>query len=144
MTGLVEVKKLLAILNRRLNVKSVLITIYILLVLAFSATSRAEVTIDPILTDYQQIQSELFVGQVAMTVNQDFYLIVSENEFYQLASNIDLSEYNGQVVQVTGVKVLPKVDPSNANPSVGPLPLSEGAEGTAQVIVVLEISGTVN
>lgn len=135
---------LLKKLTSQMNIKGLVITAYILLVLVFSATARAELAIDPVLGGRPSVQTSDFVGQVAMTVNQDFYLVVSDEEFYVLEANIDLSDYNGQFVQVNGVKVLPKVEPSISTSTVDPLPRGDENEGTTPVIVVLGISGLAN
>lgn len=101
-------------------------------------------SVDPVLIGHSTVQSSEFVGQVAVTVDQSFYLVVSDTEYYQLASNIDLNEYNGQVVRVTGVKVLPNVEPSASSIAMDPLPRAQVEEGTTPVIVVLDISGLAN
>lgn len=140
MMGRLEFKKL----SSKFSIKSILITAYILVILAFSATSKAEMTIDPVLVDRPSIQTSEFVGQVAMTADQTFFLIIGENEYYQLAANIDLAEYNGEVVRVTGVKVLPNVEPSTLMAEMDPLPLGQQEEGTTEVLVVLDISDSAN
>lgn len=123
-------------------IQNALITIYILLVLTFSATARAQMGIKPIFTDYKPAATQTFVGNIAMTPNQEFYLVVSEEEVYQLAANIDLTEYNGQEVEIEGMKITHKTGPAPLALSLDPLPGSEQAEA-APVLVVLGISGVV-
>jgi len=134
------VKKMIGQKNTSL-VQRILITVYILVVLAFSATAKAEMRLFPIVNnDNQQAQVKGYVGEIAMTVDGIAYLIVSETEFYQLEANIDLNEYNGQNVQVIGYEYKYKVGPVVETASMDPLP-SSGDEATeAPLLIVFGIS----
>ena len=122
-------------------VRNALITIYVLVVLGFSATAKAQMTIMPVNFDsHQQIQITSFVGQVAMTIDGDFYLVVSDNKAYELKSNLDLSEYNGLMVSVDGYEVKHKVKPVVELASLDPLPRSRNEATVAPLLVVFGIS----
>lgn len=118
-------------------IRNALITIYILAVLGISATAKAAMEINPIFTDYQSVQTQTYVGQVAMTADQQFFLIVSEEEIYQLEANIDLFDMNGQQVAIEGLKLKHKKD-SAATSSLDPLP---GIHSRADVLPVLVVFG---
>ncbi len=128
----------------KLNIKAVLIAAYILIVLMFSAISKAQVSLDPVLGDKPALALSVVSGQIAMTPDFDFYLVVSESEYYQLAANIDLSPYNGQFVAIDGVKVMSKTEPSSSFNTVDPLPRANEAEGVVKTLVVLGIRELVN
>ena len=72
------------------KLRNSLIVAYILIILGVSATSRAQVSILP----YPQpgnVQVVEFEGYVAATLDGSYYLIISEEEFFEIASeNIDL------------------------------------------------------
>ncbi|MGZ5280250.1 MAG: hypothetical protein ACXWC9_09920 [Pseudobdellovibrionaceae bacterium] len=135
---------MLKLLSEKNIIRNALITIYILVVLGISATAKAEMTINPIFTEYQTSQSEMFVGEVAMTIDQEFYLILSETEFYKLESNVDLFDYNGQKVEVEAVKIMHLNGPAIGASSVDPLPGRSETAVAAPVLVVFQISGVAN
>ncbi len=135
---------MLKLLGEKNIIRNALITIYILVVLGISATAKAEMTINPIFTDHTPVQTQNFVGQVAMTVDQDFYLVVSDTEFYKLESNVDLFDYNGQQVAVEAVKVMHSIGPAVSASSVDPLPGRGDQAVAAPVLVVFGISGVAN
>lgn len=120
-------------------VRNILIAVYILAILGFSATAKAENVTFPIFIDHQEIQTQAYVGEVAMTVDGQFFLVVSENKYYELMSNSDLSDYNGQKVAVDGVELKHTVGPVLQLQSVDPLPNS-AKEKAAPVLVVIGIS----
>ena len=120
-------------------VRNVLITLYILVVLGFSATAKAENITFPIFTDHQQMQTQNYTGEIAMTVDGEFFLVVSEDKFFKLMSNSDLTEFNGQQVAVDGIELMHKVGPVLELQSVDPLPNS-AQEKAAPVLVVIGIS----
>lgn len=124
------------------KIRNALITIYILVVLGISATARASMTIDPIFTDHEPVQTQTFVGEVAMTPNQDFYLIASETEVYQLEANIDLFDFNGQRVAVEALELKHSIGPVDDSFSLDPLP-GNGAKA-APVLVIFGISRAAN
>lgn len=132
------------ILAQKNFIRNALITIYILVVLGISATARAQMTINPIFSDYKPVSSQTFVGDIAMTPNQDFYLIVSETEVYQLEANVDLFDYNGQHVAIEGYKLKHKNSPAHNTASLDPLPGNDDSAAAAPVLVVFGISGVAN
>ena len=130
------------ILSNKSFLRNALITVYILIVLGLSATARAEMTVLPIFTGHEQVQTKVYTGEIAMTVDGNFYLIVSDDEYYELKANIDLNDYNGQTVQVNGYELKRKVGPVLQMASLDPLPESTELPG-APVLVVFGISDVV-
>lgn len=128
----------------KFNLKAVLIAAYILIVLMISAVSKAQVSVDPVLGEKPAMAISVVSGQVAMTPDYEFYLVVSKNEYYQLATNIDLSPFNGQFVAIDGVKVMSKTEPSSSFNTVDPLPRASEAEGVVPTLVVLGIRELAN
>ena len=128
------------ILNQKTTIRNALIALYVLIVLGFSATARAEMKILPIFVENGKVQTESYHGEVAMTTDGLFYLIVSEVEFYQLAANIDLMDYNGKAVEVQGVEVQHKTGPVRQIMSKGPLPVDLKRKQAAPMLIVLGIS----
>lgn len=120
-----------------------LITIYVLIVLAFSATAKAQMKIMPISNTPVQVQIQSYVGQLAMTLEGQFYLIVSEDKVFELQSNIDLSDFNGMIVSVDGYEVKHKVGPVAELASLDPLPRNNEAT-VAPLLVVFGISEVSN
>ncbi|MEZ0391328.1 MAG: hypothetical protein ACAH59_03870 [Pseudobdellovibrionaceae bacterium] len=122
-------------------IRNALITIYILIVLGISATARANVTIDPIFTDFKPAPTKTYVGEVAMTPNQEFYLVVSEAQVYRLEANVDLFDYNGQKVAVEASELKHLTGPEGESFSLDPLPGSDSHSVAVPVLVVFGISG---
>lgn len=120
-------------------VRNVLITLYILVVLGFSATARAENTTFPIFIDRSGIEAQAYVGEIALTVDGQVFLVVSENKYFELMSNADLSDFNGMKVQIDGIELKHKVGPVLQLQTVDPLP-NRRQEKVAPVLVVLGIS----
>ena len=132
-------------LGKKNLIRNTLITIYIFAVLGISATSRAAEQILPIFAGPSAVQTQPYVGQVAMTVEQDFYLVVSDTEVYLLQSNIDLSPYNGQTLTIEGFELNKhKSGPVVQTLSLDPLPGNEKPAMIAPVLVVFGISGLSN
>lgn len=123
--------------------RNALITIYVLIVLGFSATAKAQMKIMPISNTPVQVQIQSFVGQVAMTLEGQFYLIVTEDKVFELKSNIDLSDFNGLMVSVDGYEVKHKVGPVVELASLDPLPRNNEAT-VAPLLVVFGISEVSN
>jgi hypothetical protein len=131
------------ILIEKSFIRNALITIYILAVLGFSATARAQMTINPIFSDYKPVPTQTYVGEVAMTPNQDFYLVVSETEVYRLATNVDMQQFHGQLVEIEAYELEHKTGPVS-NLSMDPLPGNESPTAAVPVLVVFGISEVVN
>lgn len=132
------------ILSQKNFIRNALITIYILVVLGISATARAQMTINPIFTDYKPVSTQTYVGQIAMTPNQEFYLIVSETEVYQLETNVDLMDYNGAQVAIEAYELKHKTSPTVETASLDPLPGAEKTSKAHRVLVVFGISEVAN
>lgn len=93
------------------NLKTSLILLYILAVLGFSVSSRAQVSIFPF-PNKNQVQVKTLVGDVVATLDGSMYLIVSESEFYEIASeHVDLTEFNGLTVKIKAYESFKKVGP---------------------------------
>jgi hypothetical protein len=135
---------MLKFLGEKNMIRNALITLYILIVLGISATAKAQMTVNPVFGERPTLQTETFVGEVAMTVDQEFYLVVSPTEFYKLEANIDLFDYNGEKVAVEAYKIMHLNGPVLGASSVDPLPGRSEQAAAAPVLVVFEISGVVN
>lgn len=131
------------ILTQKSFIRNALITIYILAVLGISATARAQMTINPVFSDYKPVPTQAYVGEIAMTPNQDFYLVVSETEVYRLAANVDLQQFNGQQVEIEAYELEHKTGPVS-NLSMDPLPGNDGRTVAVPVLVVFGISEVAN
>lgn len=98
-------------------------------------------SIMPILDNgHAQIQIQNYVGQVAMTLDGQFYLVISDTQVYELKSNIDLSDYNGLTVSVDGYEVKHKVKPVVELSSLDPLPGNNNETTVAPLLIVFGIS----
>lgn len=130
------------LLKQKNFIRNALITIYVLVVLGFSATAKADMSIYPIFNNPEQGKVETFAGYVEMSVDGVFFLVVSNEEFYELKSNVDLIDYVGKDVQVLGFELKHKVGPVMQTASLDPL--QEGIQlPGAPVLVVFGISEVV-
>ncbi len=130
--------------SSKYSIRNILIALYVLVVLGFSATARAQMEIKPIFVDYKPAQAQTFVGNIAMTPNQEFYLVVSETEVYQLAANIDLSEFNGQLVAVDAYKAKHNSSNFARSSTLDPLPGDDREAKEVPVLVIIGISEIAN
>jgi hypothetical protein len=122
-------------------IRNALITVYVLVVLGFSATAKAQMSILPVFPNTNQhVQIQSYVGQVAMTTEGDFYLVVTEDTVFQLQSNLDLSQFNGSMVSVDGYEIKHKVKPVVELASLDPLSGSRDEATVAPLLVVFGIS----
>lgn len=112
-------------------IKNALIALYVILVLGFAATAKAQMSVMPIFPEPETVQTQTHAGEIAMTVDGRFYLIVSDSVYFELLSNIDLSEYADAYVEVVGVELQHKV---------GPVYELTGKPESAPALVVLGIS----
>lgn len=121
--------------------RNILITIYILIVLGLSATAKAEIRILPVISK-DKIAAKQFTGEIAQTVDQEgqayFYLYVSDEEIYELESEIDLTSLNGAEVTLLAVELKHKSGPVTPIAYLGPLQETQ-SEKLAPVLVVLKI-----
>lgn len=127
------------------KVRNVLLLLYVLAILGFSASARADVSFSffPVMkTSNITAQAKTLVGEVAMTFDGRVYLVVSDEVFYELRhESEDLSSFNGLRVQVEGYELMHRVGPVFQLASFGPLLNEEEAESIpAPVLVVLQIS----
>lgn len=114
-----------------------LITIYILVVLGISATSRADMTIEqPNLPAASQAKD--FTGELAMSTDGRFFLVISDKEFYELETSVDLTQFNGDIVIVHGIEPKRQIEPVIQIASLDPL--DEAQRKPAPALVVLGIS----
>lgn len=122
-------------------VRNILLAVYVLIVLGISATARANQSILPIFTESElQAYSQSFEGDVVADLDGHFYLIVSNERYFELKTNIELDAYVGQRVQVLGVEVIKrKVGPVVQSESLDPLPGSQRKAAAVPLLVVLEI-----
>jgi hypothetical protein len=122
-------------------IRNGLITLYVLLVLGISATARAQIQTLPIFVDGNTpVLTDLYQGQVAVTLDGQAYLVVSENEFYKLASNIELAAFNGANVIVEAYELQYRVGPVIEVKSLDPLQEPSRKTRVAPVLVVLGIT----
>ncbi len=135
---------MLKFLGEKNMIRNALIALYILVVLGISATAKAQMSVNPVFGEQQTLQTQTFIGEVAMTADQEFYLVVSPTEYYKLEANIDLFDFNGQKVAVDAVKIMHLNGPVLGASSVDPLPGRGEQTEAAPVLVVLLISGVAN
>jgi len=117
-------------------IRNTLITIYILVVLGISATARAEME-----TPVQipaTVQAHLFTGELAMSTDGRFFLVVSDKEYYELQTTADLSQLNGEMVLVQAVEPKRQIQPIMKLASLDPL--DEAQTKPAPTLIVLGIS----
>jgi hypothetical protein len=126
-------------LKLNLNFKAILITAYIIGILVLSTVARAQVSIDPVFGERPQMAMSTIAGEIVMTPSYEFFLIVDENEVYKLATNVDLSDYNGKSVLVEGIEAKNFQEPSDSFTSLDPLPLVGESDGDRKLFVVLGI-----
>lgn len=126
--------------NKGTLIRNTLITLYVLIMLGISATARAEMRIFPIFPGHNQVEARSYVGDVAMSADGRFYLIVTDVEVYELRSNVDLQDYNGMIVEVLGSELKHKVGPVVETASLDPLQAVEIEGVDAPVLVVFGIS----
>lgn len=122
-------------------VRNILIGLYILVILGISASARADVQIYPVVDRIQKSQIHQFSGELTMTLDGSAYLIVSEKEFYELASSeIDFDQFNGSKVTVEGFEFKHKSGPVFTPFSMDPLDGELSVKRVAPVLVVFGIS----
>ena len=90
-------------------IRNILIAIYIFVILGISATVRAEQGMQAFLGNDKQAVTTTHAGQLLMTLEGKTYLVVSEDKFFELKSNVDLAGYNGLQVLIEGIELKYKV-----------------------------------
>lgn len=121
-------------------IRNSLIAIYVLFVLGLSATARANPSLMPIFVDQPPVETNFYQGQVAVTLDGQSYLVVSDNEFYSLTANFDISEFNGMEVIIEAHEILYRVGPVIEVQSLDPLQDAISRRQPAPVLVVLGIT----
>lgn len=122
-------------------VRNILIGLYILIILGISASAKADITIYPGVDRVQKSQIHQFAGDVVVTLDGTAYLIVSEKEFYELASSeIDFDQFNGSKVTVEGFEFKHKSGPVFTPFAMDPLDGELSVKRVAPVLVVFGIS----
>lgn len=110
------------------RIQKLLIGLYVLVILGFTATVRAE---SQVVDNYR--------GQVVMTVDQRFFLVNEEQtQAVELRSTEDLSGFNGYIVNVIGTELKHKVGPAELL-STDPLQMDEEQFAAVPVVLVLDI-----
>lgn len=105
-----------------------------------SQSASAQVNILPYPNPSAQKQkTEVLVGQMAVTVDGQAYLILPDNSYYSLVSSLDLGDFNGTAVEVVGFRFKYTVGPVIETMSLDPL--QDGSEVTKPepVFVVLSV-----
>lgn len=93
------------------KVRFALVLTYILLVLGYSVASRAESAENFIFINNTAAQERNVVGEVAVTLDGQAFLIVSDELAFELQADEDLTAFNGQRVLVNGYELLHKIGP---------------------------------
>lgn len=116
-----------------------LIVAYVLMVLGFSVTSRADVSILPF-PHQNNSRVVSLEGQVVATLDATYYLIVSEEIFFEITSNdIDLEQFNGLKVKVQAFESFKRVGPVLSLQTIDPLH-GQIEKKPAPLLIVLGIS----
>lgn len=131
------------------KIRNALLLIYVLTVLVFSASVRAdELRILPVVNkDSVAVQMKTLEGEVVVdTDGQVFLMLPNDVFFYELRSQSqDLTAFNGQRVKVQGYEIVHKVGPVRTTfSSLVPLTDDENTTLPAPVLVVLQIRELVN
>lgn len=130
------INSLISLVSKKKNVKAAVLTAYVLLVLGFAATARAEYNIMPIFTDNKQLVTQNFVGEVVADAAGTVFLVTESQNVYRLEANVDLADYSGKMVEILGVEVKYKTGPVFETMA---LPVVEDTD-SAPVLVVLNIT----
>ena len=127
-----------------LNLKNILIGIYVIIVLGFSAFAKADYRILPVPPSQQQHVNK-YIGYVTQSVEGKFYLVIDEeNEIaYELVGQMDFSQFNGWTVKVLGFEnSMHKVGPVLSTQSFDPLIKDDKEETVAiPLLFVTSING---
>lgn len=122
-------------------VRNALIVIYILAVLGFSAAARASILPDHVNYDTQientLSQASEYVGQIGVIPESNTYVLNIGDRLLTLATDIDLSQFVGSNVMISGIEAEQLSSPGQKFGSVDPLP---GIEFGRSVFFVLSIS----
>ena len=117
------------------NIFTLISTLLIpLLALVVSAKAYGQYHILPIINDdCENVSSVFYEGDLVVAVDQTIYLIVSDNQFFELKSDLALSEYNGRHVVIEGIKLVHKLQP------IEKVATASTFEKSAELLIVLNI-----
>ena len=123
-------------------IRNTLIAIYILIVLGISAVARASI-LPPMRTDANNTQGvvqnhenyQVHVGDLRVAANGALILFINENRSYQLRSQVDLTNYVGSKVLISGIELNNQLASQFGPDTVDPLP-SSGSRGMTDFFVV--------
>jgi len=119
-------------------IRNILITIYILVILGISATVRADYRILPVTGDEAQA-TQLYKGEVAVTIEGTAYLVMSDDQVFELKSQEDVTSFNGQLVLIKGFENKYKIQPIEML-DTDPLLDDQHSQKAIPVLTVLKIT----
>ena len=126
-------------------IRNALIAVYILVVLAISVVARASV-LPPLghdandnLSSPQSYNFKNYEGDIVATANGQLVLVINQNEFKVLHAKMDLSNYVGSKVMISGIELDQQLAPNYRSEVVDPLP-DFGFGEQASVFFVFGIS----
>lgn len=110
-------------------IRNTLIAIYILIVLAISAVARAGVLPNTALneemntSDVQNYNFKSHTGEVVALGDGSLVLVIDQQSFVTLQSQIDLTPYIGSKVMMSGIELEHQLAPNFELDVVDPLPV---------------------
>ncbi|MNJ91003.1 hypothetical protein D3C87_86470 [compost metagenome] len=110
-------------------IRNALIAVYILVVLAISVVARATV-LPPMGTDadeslietLQQYNYKTHVGEIVSTGDGSLVLVIDQNNFLPLQSELDMTPFIGSKVMISGIELEHQLAPNLEIEIVDPLP----------------------
>lgn len=116
----------------------ILIALYVLIVLGFSAAARANT--DKTLFEVKNVDTAMHLtGELVVTLEGRPYLIMADNKYFALIAESDLTDLNGVQVEVIGFEPKHKVGPVVELMSMDPLLDDVSAPRFDPVFVVLKV-----
>jgi hypothetical protein len=110
-------------------IRNTLIAIYILIVLAISAVARAGVLPNTAMneemntSDVQNYNFKSHTGDVVALADGSLVLVIDQQSFVTLQSQIDLTPYIGSKVMMSGIELEHQLAPNFELDVVDPLPV---------------------
>lgn len=110
-------------------IRNTLIAIYILIVLAISAVARAGVLPNTAMneemntSDVQNYNFKSHTGDVVALADGSLVLVIDQQSFVTLQSQIDLTPYIGSKVMMSGIELEHQLAPNYELDVVDPLPV---------------------
>ena len=123
------------------SLSKILLAAYVLIILAVSASVRAAQSIEPVYRS-GQVKTSTYVGEIALSTDGQSYLILDNGRYFKLAfeAEMNVSDFNGQRVEVVGFELKHTVQPVVELMSMDPLLDGEQEVRVEPVLVVLKIS----